>query len=90
MPSRDRGDPDRRGPLGAASSFQRNLRNSAPYAAASYTLIGAILVLGGLGFLADEWLGTAPWLLLLGLMLGITVGFYELARLVWGRPRSDR
>ena len=90
MPSPDRGDPERRGPLGPASQFQRNLRNSAPSAAASYTLIGAIIVLGGLGYLADSWLGTEPWLLLLGLLLGIIVGFYELARLVWGRPRSDR
>lgn len=87
MPSPDRRDSDRGGLRGSASQFQRNLRNSAPYAAASYTLIGAIVVLGALGYFADEWLGTAPWLLLLGLLLGIIVGFYELARLVWGRPR---
>lgn len=87
MSSRDRRDPDRDGLLGSATQFQRNLRSSAPYAAASYTLIGAIVVLGGLGYFADDWFGTSPWLLLLGLLLGIIVGFYELARLVWGRPR---
>jgi F0F1-type ATP synthase assembly protein I len=57
-------------------------------AAASYTLIGAIIVLGGLGYFADTWFGTSPWLLLTGLLLGIVVGFYELAMVVWG-PRSD-
>jgi len=85
-PSTD--DQDRRGLLGSASRyFQRNLRDSAPVAAASYTLIGAIIVLGALGYAADSWLGTAPWLLLIGLLLGIVVGFYELARTVWGQRR---
>jgi ATP synthase protein I len=56
-------------------------------AAASYTLIGAIMLLGALGYAADSWLGTSPWLLLLGLLLGIVVGFYELARTVWGQRR---
>ena len=53
---------------------------------ASYTLIGAILVLGGIGYALDAWLGTSPWCLLVGLLLGIIVGFYELAKTVWGRP----
>jgi F0F1-type ATP synthase assembly protein I len=67
--------------------FQRNVSESVPAAAASYSLIGAIILLGALGYLADRWLDTAPWLLLLGLFLGIIVGFYELVRLVWGRNR---
>ena len=37
-------DPGRRGLGESAAQFQRNLRNSAPFAAASYTLIGAIIV----------------------------------------------
>jgi ATP synthase protein I len=73
------------GLLGPATQFQRSLSKSAPAAAASYTLIGGIVVLGGLGYFADGWFGTSPWLLLLGLLMGILVGFYELVRLVWGR-----
>ena len=87
MPSRDTRNSERHGLSDPATQFQRNLRRSAPYAAASYTLIGGILGLGGLGYVADDWLGTSPWLLLLGLLLGLIVGFYELVRLVWGRPR---
>ncbi len=77
--------PNRRGGswLGPASGLQASLRSAGPVAAASYTLIGAILLLGGLGYLADAWLGTEPWLLLAGLLLGLVVGFYELARVVW-------
>jgi F0F1-type ATP synthase assembly protein I len=76
----------RRSPLlGTATGLQANLRGAGPVVAASYTLIGAILLLGGLGYAADAWLETGPWLLLLGLLLGLVVGFYELARLVWRR-----
>ena len=54
-----------------------------PAASASYTLIGAILLLGGIGFVVDRWLETPPWFLLAGLLMGIVVGFYELAKTVW-------
>lgn len=72
-------------PLDAARGLQASLRSAGPVIAASYALIGAILLLGGLGYFADGWLGTEPWLLLVGLLLGIVVGFYELARVVWRR-----
>lgn len=66
-------------------AFQDNVTRAGPAAGASYTLIGAILLLGGLGYAADRWWDTSPWLLLGGLMLGLIVGFYELARAVWRR-----
>jgi F0F1-type ATP synthase assembly protein I len=65
--------------------LQENIRRSGPAATASYTLAGAILLLGGLGYLIDRWCGTAPWFLLAGLLLGLIVGFYELAKVVWKR-----
>jgi F0F1-type ATP synthase assembly protein I len=65
--------------------MQENLRRAGPAASAGYTLIGAILLLGGGGYALDSWRGTSPWFLLSGLLLGIIVGFYELARTVWRR-----
>ena len=62
--------------------FQANVQRAGPIAAASYALIGAILVLGGLGYGCDRWLGTGPWGLFGGLMLGIIVGFYQLVTAV--------
>ena len=50
---------------------------------AGYTLIGAILLFGGIGYLIDQWMQTSPWLLLVGLLAGVVVGFYELAKTVW-------
>lgn len=79
--------PDRRSSfVRAAEALQDNVVRSGPVAGAGYTLIGAILLLGGLGYAVDAWLGSTPWGLIGGLLLGIVVGFYELARTVfWPR-----
>lgn len=63
--------------------LQENLRRSGPAVVAGYTLIGAILLLGGIGYAVDRWQGTSPWFLLGGLLLGVVVGMYELAKTVW-------
>jgi F0F1-type ATP synthase assembly protein I len=71
--------------LRSLKSLQENVQRAGPAAAASYTLIGAILLLGGIGYALDVWRGTGPWFLLGGLLLGIVVGFYELAMTVFRR-----
>jgi ATP synthase protein I len=69
----------------AARSLQENATRSGTAAAASYTLIGAIVLLGGLGYGIDYWRGTSPWGVFIGLLLGIVVGFYELIKTTWRR-----
>jgi F0F1-type ATP synthase assembly protein I len=69
----------------ATEAFQERAEQAAPAAGASYTLIGAILLLGGIGYAVDHWRGTSPWFLVGGLLLGIVVGMYELAKTVWKR-----
>jgi F0F1-type ATP synthase assembly protein I len=69
----------------SARSLQENAEQAGPAAGASYTLIGAIILLGGIGYAVDRWRGTSPWFVIGGLMLGIVVGMYELARTVWKR-----
>jgi F0F1-type ATP synthase assembly protein I len=64
-------------------ALQTTISRSAPAATVSYTLIGAIMLLGGIGYALDEWQGTSPWFLFGGLVLGLVVGFYELARTIW-------
>jgi hypothetical protein len=78
MPDEDRGMLAR-----SMRILQENLRNSGPVMTAGYTLIAAILVSGGIGFALDRWLGTWPWFLTGGLLFGVVVGFFELARIVW-------
>lgn len=77
--------PGRQDPLMTRSlrHMQENLRRAGPAASASYTLIGAILLLGGLGFVIDRSQDTGPWFLLVGVLVGLVVGFYELAKTVW-------
>ncbi len=69
----------------SAKSLQDNVTRAGPAASASYTLIGAIILLGGIGYGIDAWQGTAPWGVFVGLLLGIVVGFYELVRTIWPR-----
>ena len=64
-------------------ALQENVRRSGPAATAGYTLIGAILLLGGVGHLIDRWASTSHWFLLTGLLVGLVVGFYQLAKTVW-------
>lgn len=66
-------------------ALQDNVSRSGRAAGASYTLIGAIVLLGGLGYALDQWQGTSPWGVLGGLLLGIVVGFYELIKVAWPR-----
>jgi ATP synthase protein I len=44
-------------------------------------LISATLTWAGIGWLVDRWLGTAPWFLAIGALLGNAAGIY----LIWLR-----
>lgn len=46
-------------------------------------LIAALLVWGGAGWLVDRWLGSGPWLTVLGALVGYAAGFY----LIWLRSQ---
>ena len=67
----------------STEALQQTAEQAAPAAGAGYTLIGAIMLLGLIGYGIDRWQGTSPWFLVGGLLLGIVVGMYELAKTVW-------
>ena len=48
--------------------------------AAGFSLFAAVLAGLIAGWLLDRWLGTSPWLLITGIILGAGAGFYELIR----------
>ncbi|HUF48018.1 MAG TPA: AtpZ/AtpI family protein [Vicinamibacterales bacterium] len=80
------GNSDRRRTLAEAlQAFHSSAQKAGPAAMASYSLIGAIIMFGGLGYAIDRWRGTEPWFLVGGLVLGLVYGFYQLARTVWRR-----
>jgi ATP synthase protein I len=51
------------------------------------TLVAATVIGLVAGYWADRWLGTSPWLMLIGLGLGIAAGFVNLFRSV---KRAER
>jgi F0F1-type ATP synthase assembly protein I len=67
----------------SARRLQENAERAGPAAGAGYTLIGAIGVLGGIGYAVDHWRGTSPWFAVGGLLLGVVVGLWELSRTVF-------
>jgi len=78
-------DHDRESDLARSTrALQERAEQAGPAAGAGYTLIGAIILLGGIGFAVDRWLGNGShWFLVGGLLLGIIVGMYELAKTVF-------
>jgi F0F1-type ATP synthase assembly protein I len=63
---------------GANEALEDSLQRNEPRILASYALIGAILLLGGIGYGVDWWAGTSPRFLLIGFVVGILFGFYNL------------
>ena len=50
-----------------------------------FTIVGAIVITGFLGYLADKWLHTSPWLMIIGGALGFASSLIDIARRY--RPR---
>jgi F0F1-type ATP synthase assembly protein I len=61
------------------------MREAAPYLGLGSSLAALVLVGLGAGYWLDGKLGTRPWLLLLGGVLGIAMALLELYRTVSGR-----
>lgn len=57
-------------------SFRRSLRGVDHANVMSVELISAVLLWAGLGWLVDRWLGTPPWFLVIGGLLGNFAGLY--------------
>ncbi len=48
--------------------------------------VGAVLVSAFIGWQADQWLGTTPWLLIVMLGLGVAAGFWNVYRVA--KPKA--
>ncbi len=55
-------------------------RNSGIAYAAAFSLFASVVSGLIVGWLLDRWLGTKPWLLVAGIVLGAAAGFYEFIR----------
>ena len=59
---------------------ETNRKSGLAYAAA-LSLFASVVTFLGLGWLLDRWLGTSPWLLVGGVVLGSGLGLYEFVRI---------
>jgi F0F1-type ATP synthase assembly protein I len=57
------------------------VRKSGLAYAAAFTLFSTVAVLLGAGYLLDRWLGSFPWGIVGGIVLGSIVGFYQFVRI---------
>lgn len=63
------------------TSDQNENRKAGFAYAAGITLVASVVSFCGLGYLLDRWLGTDPWLLIAGIVLGSAAGLFEFVRL---------
>ena len=63
-------------------SFQNIVKQSGPAAAASYGLIASILIFTYFGWMIDRKIDSSPFAILIGMLLGMIIGFYHLIKLV--------
>ncbi len=67
-------------PVKSEDDSQEINRKSGLAYAAAFSLFAAVVAGLILGWLLDRWLGTQPWLLLAGIVLGSAAGLYEFIR----------
>ncbi len=59
---------------------EENRKSGFAYAAA-ISLFASVVTFCGLGWMLDKWLGTQPWFLIGGIVLGSAAGLYQFVRL---------
>jgi len=68
--------------------MQFDWKKAAIYTQLAYTFPAAVFVPAFLGWFLDRRLGTAPWLLFLGFVLGLAAGFTVVFRTLAGEGRG--
>ena len=71
----------------APSGEESSWKALAELSSIGMTLVLATVIGLAVGYFLDRWLGTSPWLIMIGLGLGIAAGFVNLFRSV---KRAER
>lgn len=62
-------------------SEAESIRKSSLAYGAVTALVGAILIFMGIGWAIDKYLNSAPWGIVIGIILGAIIGFYQFIRI---------
>jgi len=68
-------------PPDSSKSNQEENRKAGFAYAAGLTLFASVAAFTGLGYMLDRWLGTQPWCLVGGIVIGSAAGLFEFVRL---------
>jgi F0F1-type ATP synthase assembly protein I len=60
----------------ARTQFRSSMRGLDHSSIMVVELMAAFLTWGGIGWLVDAWLGTTPWALVVGALIGMAAGLY--------------
>jgi F0F1-type ATP synthase assembly protein I len=86
-------DDDRPGPppnkSSASSAYGSSMREAGPYLGLGIELTISMVFFVIAGYFADEWLGTSPWLLILGIALSVVATGFTLGRVVREANRAS-
>ena len=55
-----------------------------------FILVAVVLIFTGLGYLADRWLHTKPWLMVAGVFVGAGLGFVYLVLILFADSSGGR
>jgi len=69
-------------PLEFGKSTGRAVRSIGALSAVGLSLVLAVVIGAGLGYMLDRWLGTSPWLFLVCFFLGLAAGIRTVFRTV--------
>lgn len=78
---------------GSVALFPRKSPMSSSWAVVTdfgYMLLASQLLLGGGGYWADQRFGTEPWLLIVGILLGLAVSFKHLFSALDRAAKADK
>lgn len=73
-----------------SSNWQAGLRDAGPYLGLGMQLALTMVFFTGVGYLLDRWLGTEPWLLIVGAVTGMIALFVHLVRVTTTVNRERR
>lgn len=80
-PERDARASDEQERVSGTAAWMQSLRDVAPYLDLGWRLAGTAAFPPLLGAALDAWLGTAPWILLVGCVVGFVGAVVQLKRL---------
>ena len=70
-------------------SFQKVVNQAGPAASASYTLVASLLIFIFIGYSIDNSFDSSPLGVIIGLIFGLAVGFYQLFKTIIWKQNND-